>query len=405
MTTKPSRLCLVAVLAVSLVVGAACGGGSKLPPAAEDKAKAERMVLTLADVPEMTQDPPDEDEADGSFADECAGNNPTLTADPKPRGAEAPQFSKDDGEVLVSSGAFFTETETEARKAFDDLETALGSQCLKDGIKGAVEEGAEGHVTVANVSASPLPEVGGVDESRASRVSLDLTADGERTSLHFDIQFLRHGRVLAGLFTVAAGAPFPDAERRRLSTLLARRVSGKAQNDGPPATVAPTPSTRPSAGSSASTTPQASGRATRYRDPSGVTFEHPGTWTVQPAGKDPLVVFIDPSRGVPFRRNVNILRQVPEEPLTLDEYTAISLQRIREANGTVERQSATTLSGLPAHRMFVRADLGQGDLRFLSVWTIRGGTAWVVTYTADPARFDQALPEVERMLTTIGLPA
>jgi hypothetical protein len=39
------------------------------------------------------------------------------------------------------------------------------------------------------------------------------------------------------------------------------------------------------------------------------------------------------------------------------------------------------------------------------VWTVRGDTAWVATYTADAARFDQALPEVERMLTTIDLPA
>ena len=406
--SRPSRPCVIALLAVSLTLGAACGGGgSDVPPVAEDKAKAERMVLTLADVPGMTQDPPDEEEPDDTFSDKCLAHNPTLTTHPKPRGADGPEFSKDDGEVQISSAVFFTETEAEARRAFTDLKKALGEQCLKDGIKGVIEESGEGDIAVRSVNASPLPSVEGVDESGGSRVTLDVTAEGERLDLHFDVQYLRHGRAMGGLFTSGVRSPFPEGERTRLSNVLARRLSGKAQNDGPPATVAPTPSTRPSAGSSGSTTRQASGRSTRYRDPSGITLEHPDTWTVRPkgGGDEPLVLFIDPASGVPFRRNVNIIQQAPDEPLTLDQYTRISLQQIRDAKGTIQQEGPTTLSGSPAHKISYRADLGSGDLRFLAVWTIRSGKAWLVTYTADPARFDQALPEVERMLTTIRLPA
>ena len=45
------------------------------------------------------------------------------------------------------------------------------------------------------------------------------------------------------------------------------------------------------------------------------------------------------------------------------------------------------------------------EYRFLVVWTIRGTTAWLVTYTSDPDRYAAGLPDVERLLTTIRLPA
>ena len=72
--------------------------------------------------------------------------------------------------------------------------------------------------------------------------------------------------------------------------------------------------TWPAAGSgmtAPSTTSAATTAAfTRFRDPSGVILEHPRTWTVESsAGTDPLVVYLDPATGVPFRRNVNSMSQ------------------------------------------------------------------------------------------------
>lgn len=386
---------MVVGLVLLLSMGAAaCGGGGEeeVPPVAEDKARAERMVLTAADVPGYTQDPAD-DEDDDDALDKCVANNPTLIAEPKPRGAEGPDFSKEEEELQVGSGVFFAETEAEARKAFRDLEAGMGSQCFKDGLKEAIEE--DGDVVVENIKTSSLSELRGVDESEGVRVDIDATADGESVGAYVDLVFVRHGRALGGIFASGTGSPFPEGERDRLANLLARRVSGKAQNDGPPKEVAPT-----------TTTPRTSGRATTYRDPSGVSFEHPNAWTVQPGGgSGPLLVFVDKASGVPFRRNVNIIRNDLGQPVTLADLTAQGLKELRESDRTIDRQSSTTLSGLPAHKVQGHSTEEGTEIRFMQVWTVRGDTAWVVTYTADAARFDEALSDVERMLTTIRLPA
>jgi hypothetical protein len=116
------------------------------------------------------------------------------------------------------------------------------------------------------------------------------------------------------------------------------------------------------------------------------------------------VLFVDPAGGTPFRRNVTIILQ-PDRPFELDEYTELSLKEISSIEGSAVTDSrATTLSGLPAHRIDYRAELEGAEYRFLVVWTIRGDNAWLVTYTSDPARYAAGLPGVERLLTTIRLP-
>lgn len=118
------------------------------------------------------------------------------------------------------------------------------------------------------------------------------------------------------------------------------------------------------------------------------------------------MLFLDPDTGVPFRRNVNIMLKKGLGPVTLDEYTEGSFKQLSGMRGaTMMGSRPTTLSGFPAHRLSYRGDLGSGDLRFLAVWTVRGDKAWLVTFAADPARYNSSLPEIERLLNTIQLPA
>jgi len=137
-----------------------------------------------------------------------------------------------------------------------------------------------------------------------------------------------------------------------------------------------------------------------------VSFEHPQAWTVDPSTSDrPLIVYIDPAGAGPFRRNLNLL-QPPRAPSTLDEYTRLNLKELSDIPGsTVGESGPTTLSGFPAYRVAYRGDLGSGEVRFLVVWTIRGDKAWQMTYSSDPARYDAGLPDVERLLSTLSLPA
>ena len=401
MNKRAVRTVIVAIVAALL--GAACGGADT-PTAAEDKAMAERIVLTAADLPGFTMEPEETDTDAATGFEDCV-DNPLLGGEDNPRSVDGADFTQDDGDLRVRSGAFVAAKVDEARSAFSDIAAALPGQCLKEGLARAIRDGADRGLTVRDITAAPLPKVEGAEDYAATRLTVPIEVGRQRVSLYVDMTFLRKGRVLAGVFTFRSGAPFLDSERTRLVDLVGERLTGKVRNTpdtGPRPTAAPTTVASPSTTSAAAT-----GAFTRFRDPSGVSLEHPRNWTVQPsAGSDPLIVFLDPATGVPFRRNVNILVQSGPRPLTLDEYTQLSLKQIGDIRGVTTGESrSTTLSGSPAHRLAYRGDLGSGDLRFLAVWTVRSGKAWLVTFTSDPARYNASLPEIERLLTTIQLPA
>lgn len=401
MRQGPSRI-VVWIAALGLLAGAACGGNDDAPTAAEDEEAARRIVLTSADLPGFTREPAEEDDPAGPL-DRCVNNNPLFVGD-NPRGVDGDDFTKDDGNLRVQSGAVFAVNESEATKGFADLEGALASQCLRDAMRETLRTSLDPGVTVRDVSNAPLAAPNVADQSAASRLTVELEAARERASVIVDLTVLRDGRVVGGVFTFGFQEPFPEAERIRLTRLVGERMTGEAKNTpdvGPPPTAAATTVASPVTSSDA-------GGYTRFRDPSGVSLEHPRSWTVEPSGgTDPLFLFIDPPTGVQFPRSVNVLVQTSPSRITLDEYTDLSTRQIRALPGSAISESRpTTLSGQPAHRITYRANFDGQERRVLSVWTIRGGNkAWLVTYTADPARFDATLPEIERLLGTVQVPA
>jgi hypothetical protein len=225
MTTFASRTRRRAVAAAAaLLLVAACGGGSDIPSAAEDEAAARRVVLTSADLPGYTEEPGDPDER-SSAIDRCVANNPLLNVEDNPRGASGPDLTMGDNNIQVQSGALFAEKEAEAEEAFSDIQAALSSQCLKDEMRKSVQEAVDPDVNVQTVSAQTLPAPGGTDQSVASRVTVPLESGDEQLTVYADLTFLREGRGLAGVFTLQAGSPFPDAERTRLAGVVAERLS------------------------------------------------------------------------------------------------------------------------------------------------------------------------------------
>lgn len=211
----------IAAVGVVLVVATACGG-SGAPTEAEDEAAARRMVLTSSDLPGFVEEPQGDDTGTGPI-ERCVNDNPLIVGE-NPRGVDGADLTKDDGELRVQSGAFLAVKEAEAAKAFSDLEGALRGQCLRDAMRETFTEGAEPGVVVRDVSVAPLPVPEGAEQAAASRVTVALERGRARTSVHVDLSVLRRDRAVAGVFTFAIGDPFPDAERMRLTGLVAGRM-------------------------------------------------------------------------------------------------------------------------------------------------------------------------------------
>lgn len=410
MTRLLSRTFALAAVA-TLLSGAACGGSdtsTSTSTADADRAMAQRIVLTSADLPGFDREP--EDSGAGSAGDpidECVGEGSVFGPGDKPRGAVGAAFTRLDGARRVESVAVFAEKEAGARRSFSDLEAALAGECFKDGLTNAMEASSGGDLAVQDISFSKLASVEGAEQSFVHRFTVATLAEGAPLTLYFDMTILRRGRVVAGVFTAEAGRMFPDAQRIRLSELVAERMAGKGENvpdeDEDPAPTVATTAFRPSTTTAAAA---AVGGYERFRDPSGVTLEHPEAWTVEPSsGTDPMALIIDPE-GTPFRRNVTIIRQESAAPATLDEYTESSLEEIEAMHGAeIADSSATTLSGGRAFRVSYRVEVSGEKYRSLAVWTIHDGRVWLVTYTSDLARYNPGLPGVDRLLESIRLPA
>jgi len=145
-----------------------------------------------------------------------------------------------------------------------------------------------------------------------------------------------------------------------------------------------------------------------YTGADGLSFQHPASWTVTHGSSGPLYVYIDPSSGVPFRRNVNLQLESSSTPLTEASYLQTNLSEISQDKGTISQQGAVTFDGTAGYRIIWAATAtisgSSYNLEFLSEWTIRNGEAWLFTYTADAARFESALAMVESLLASLKLP-
>lgn len=145
-----------------------------------------------------------------------------------------------------------------------------------------------------------------------------------------------------------------------------------------------------------------------YTGADGLAFLHPASWTVTHGSSGPLYVYIDPSSGVPFRRNVNLQLESSSSPLTEAGFLQTNLAQITQDKGAISQQGTVSFDGTPGYRIVWAATVTISgtayDLEFLSQWTIRNGEAWLLTYTADSARFESALPMVASLLASLKLP-
>jgi hypothetical protein len=167
-------------------------------------------------------------------------------------------------------------------------------------------------------------------------------------------------------------------------------------------TTAPPATARPGTPITVVTAPQG---WVSYRDPSGLSLQHPPAWTTQSNPPGPVFVFVDDSAATGgFRRNINILSQTIPSGTTAADYLRISLSQIASTGGTMEENSDVTLDGHAGHELIWRVYKAQRWLRFLSRWTLRTKAAYIVTYSADDANFDAPLADVRRLIASIRLP-
>jgi hypothetical protein len=226
----------LSVTAVLFLVACGDDGESSAPTtttttisqAEQDKQKAPRVVLTSADVPGFTQDPPDTDEDAANVeeaANACLNNDPLLVRlgeDDDPRGASSPEFSR--GETAsVNSSVTFGDNDDQTRASM----TALGAPAFPGCFSNALATALREDPTFANVTVNTakLPAMTAGDESVGYRSTVRARVQNQAVTFYLDFTFIRSGRGLSVLSGFGFGTPFPDADRSRLATTIAGRMA------------------------------------------------------------------------------------------------------------------------------------------------------------------------------------
>jgi hypothetical protein len=141
-----------------------------------------------------------------------------------------------------------------------------------------------------------------------------------------------------------------------------------------------------------------------YSNPSfGFTLEFPSNWQ-----KEESLTFVSPQGGIDNQSPevISIDTEVlPTSDFSLDTYSEASLGQVKSFQDfKLLNSSSITLAGLPA-RMIVYSFIDESEtpLQNLQAWTVKDGTAYIITYTGTPEEFESSLAALQSVLDTFRL--
>lgn len=228
----------VVALAASVLLVACAGSGTSSAPTTIavsttttlsqvelDRAKAARSVLSAVDVPGYTVRVRG---AGGKTADAdaCVKGSPVLLRlgkEDDPRGANSESFVKGQ-DLAVDSSATFADTPEEAGAAVAALMAPSFPACLAPVITAGLR--TEGTMTKVTVTTGRLPALIAGDQSVGYQFVAKGAIGGQPVVLNIDYTFVRVGRSLASIRQLSLGTPVSEAERLRLATAIAARMTG-----------------------------------------------------------------------------------------------------------------------------------------------------------------------------------
>ena len=194
-----------------------------------DEQKAQRVVLSMADLPGYTQDPPDpanDTSPEGVAAlNACANNDPLfvqLDKEADPRGATSPTFSKGDT-ITVGSSVTFGDNDDQAKATMTAVNAAPFPGCLARAL--AAELRRDSDYTNVTVSTTKLPAVSAGDQAVAYRSTARFRVGGTTVTAYVDSVLIRSGRAISSIDLSSVATPFPEAERLRLAAAVAGRMA------------------------------------------------------------------------------------------------------------------------------------------------------------------------------------
>lgn len=127
----------------------------------------------------------------------------------------------------------------------------------------------------------------------------------------------------------------------------------------------------------------------------GITIKYPKAWEKIERLEKKIVSFNAPAQ----KQTANILTNQVPKTLTLDEYTKLSLAQLKEKGINIIEQGKTTLAGTPAYKVVY---ISGTNVKFMHIWTIKGGKEYVFTYAGKTAGdYDGQVATAQKMADSL----
>ncbi|MFN6516389.1 MAG: protein kinase domain-containing protein [Nostoc sp. CreGUA01] len=141
----------------------------------------------------------------------------------------------------------------------------------------------------------------------------------------------------------------------------------------------------------------------------GISIKYPANWekTGTPDRITGNVVkFTSPKETETdsYLENVNlIIQDLPENRTELEQFTNFYVDEIQQsdANTKILEQGQTQLRNQPAYQVISTLEEEGVKIQRLQVWMVKNNKAYIMTYTADVAKYSEYLPTAQTMINSL----
>jgi serine/threonine-protein kinase len=150
----------------------------------------------------------------------------------------------------------------------------------------------------------------------------------------------------------------------------------------------------------------------------GIKIQYPAGFGWQPVPSNKpfeanAINYIVAFRSPPDRVSDTVIETVnialenlpPEENILLDAYSTLQISILTQSatDFDLKESTPTILAGIPAHKIVYSETLQQLPITVMQVWAIKDNKAYILTYTAEAAKYSTYLPVVQKMFDSFEL--
>ncbi len=147
-----------------------------------------------------------------------------------------------------------------------------------------------------------------------------------------------------------------------------------------------------------------------YKHTSGF-FEiaYPPSWTMLENEAGAAAIFYSQKENELdiFKENVNVVVQdLSKKPMPLEQYTKIAINQMKvvfKTNMEIIESAPFYLGGLKAHKLIFVGSGPEGDIKFMTIWTLKGDTAFQISYTGLKSDWEDYKKDADKMVRSFKI--